>query len=356
MTSQAIISARPTLRIDTQESQLATELLLSMAMTEQHGGMSSLELRFSNVASSTDGTAGSAFEDESLLRLGANIAVYGGDETQPQEIFRGIITAIECDFPNEDPSEIVVLAEDVFQQARMTRQTRIHTDVSISDLASDLAQRIGLTPVVTGYTDPIGTRVQLNESDLAFFRRILERYDGDFQVVGEELHVSPRADVQRGVVELEMNGTLRNARVLADLSHQATQVTVSGWDASLGQAVTATSTGANLGPGQGRLGSEILAPLFDRSEHVGHLAVTNQEEAQALADSAFDHRARRLVCVHGTAEGNPAIRVGSHVQLSGMSPRVDNTYYVVHACHRFDVIQSGYETDFEAQCAYWGNP
>ncbi len=38
-----------------------------------------------------------------------------------------------------------------------------------------------------------------------------------------------------------------------------------------------------------------------------------------------------------------------------MSDRFDNTYYVTRACHRFD-LDLGYETDFEAECAYLGEP
>ena len=72
-------------------------------------------------------------------------------------------------------------------------------------------------------------------------------------------------------------------------------------------------------------------------------------------DAAFDERARRLVCIEGTAEGNPTLRVGAHVQISGLSGRFDNTYYVTRAVHRFD-MQHGYRTDFEAECAYLGTP
>jgi phage protein D len=86
---------------------------------------------------------------------------------------------------------------------------------------------------------------------------------------------------------------------------------------------------------------------------VRDLAVMDAGEAQALADAAFDRRARRFVLVEGTAEGNSALRVGTHLKLVGLSPRWDNTYYVVRATHRFDSEQ-GYRTDFEAECAFLG--
>lgn len=354
LSAVAVYSARPTVRVNGQAYPKVSELLLTMEMTEQEGGLSALELRLSNIASNTQGGADYAFEDDQILKLGSAIALYSGDETAPQEIFRGTITGLEADFPEEAPPELVVLAEDQCQSARMARRTQVYDNLSIRDLAAQIAQRLSLTPIMTGFTENIGTQVQFNESDLAFLRRLLARYDGDVQVVGEELHVSPRQDVRRNGVELALHSQLRRARGLADLAHQVTEVTVTSWNPAQGRRVQGSSRGTVLSPGRGRTGAQVLPlSLGDRVHHVGHLAAATDEEAQAIADAAFDQRARRFVTVEGTAEGNPALRVGSHVTLTGLGSRFDNTYYVVRTCHRFDTMR-GYETDFEAECAYWG--
>jgi len=348
LSSVAVRAAKPTIRADEQAHDKLTELLIAMEMKEQESGLSSIELRFSNVASTDEGISELAFEDESILRLGTLLTVYSGDENAPQEIFRGIITGLEADFPNSDPPELVVLAEDVLQKSRMMRRTAIHEETSIAAIAQNIAAAIGVTPRITELDDSIGTWCQFNESDLMFLRRLLSRSDADVQIIGDEIFVYRRNEMQRQIVELELHSQLRNVRILADLSDQVTEVTVTGWDINQGEKISAASTGANEGPGSGRSGAELLRDAIgERSEHIGHLCVNNQEEAQLLADSAYDQLARRFVCVEGTAEGNPAIRVGSNVALSGISSRFDNTYYVTAACHRFDVKQ-GYETDFEA--------
>jgi phage protein D len=160
--------------------------------------------------------------------------------------------------------------------------------------------------------------------------------------------------VRRNAIDLKLYGQLIRVRVLADLAGQATKVTAAGWDAEKGERTAATSEGLNLGPGSGRTGAQIFEEaLGERSEHIGHLAATTSAEATELANAAFDQRARAFVRLEATAEGNPALRIGTHVNISGVSARFDNTYYVTRACHRFN-LREGYRTLFNAECAYLG--
>jgi phage protein D len=352
----AVYSARPTVRVEGRENSLVTSLLTSMVMNESEGGLSSLELRFSNFASGPSGSASFAFEDEAVLALGKRIEVYAGDARAPQAIFDGHVTAIEAEFSQDSPPELVVLAEDQLQSARMSRRTKVYSDKSAGDIAQEIAGNLGLTPQISGVSRTQTVHVQWNESDLAFLRRILAHDDADVQMVGNELHVSPRGSVRRGTAHLRLFSQLKAVRLTADLAHQVTSTTIAGWDAANGQRVSATGSGSVLGPGSGRTGANVLRQtLGSRAEHVGGVAVDTSAAATAIANAAFDGRARRFVIAEGTAEGNSELRVGMQVTLSGISPRFDNDYYIVRATHRFD-LRRGYETDFEAECAYLGAP
>ncbi|MEI8029435.1 MAG: contractile injection system protein, VgrG/Pvc8 family [Comamonadaceae bacterium] len=352
----ALYSARPTLRIDGQENEMASGLLQSLLMREQEGGLSSLEAAFVNFTARDNGSVGLAFEDEQCLKFGAEIKVYAGEAGAPTEVFRGHISALEFAFDSEGPPRLIVLAEDKAQNARMKRRIAVYDNQSVADIVREVASRMGLTPVVTGLADSSALQVQFDESDLAFVRRLLAREGADMQIVGTDMQVSPRQDVQRNAITLRMHSQLHKLRVVADLADQVTQVRVTGFDAGQGQAINGTGSSAALGPGRGRTGSDLLQQTVgEREQQTAHRLALTQGEADALAQAEFAQRARRFVRVQAQCEGNPALRVGSHVTLAGVSPRFDNTYYVTACTHRYDMLR-GFETELCAESAYLGQP
>ncbi len=303
LSPNALYSARPTVRINGTEQERVNGLLTAIEMNEHEDGLSTLEMKVENVASDAAGNSDFAFEDEATFKLGDTITVYLGEQSAPTEIFRGIISALEGDFTEDGAPTLTALAEDTLQKARLKRRTKTFDDQSIADIARSIAGDLGLTPQISGFSEPIGTQVQLNESDLAFLRRLLARYDGDLQVVGSELHVSPRRDVRRGTVELALHSQLRRVSVLADLAHQVSEVTVTGWDPARGQRISSRSTGFQQGPGSGRWGGDLLSSaLGQRAHQIGHLAVDDRRRRArargrelrrapaALRDRARDRR------------------------------------------------------------------
>jgi phage protein D len=354
ITTSAVYSAIPTVQVDGNLNDKVTAQLLGMKMCEHEGGMSNLELRFSNFGSFSAGLADQVFEDGSILKLGAGLTVYAGLVTSPTEIFRGKITALEALFPSSGPPELMVLAEDALQAARMKRRTKTWDNTSLSAIVQAIAGGLGLTPVTSGLDATIGSEQQLNESDLHFLRRLLARYDADLQVVAAELHATPRSQAQRNAIQLDMNSQLHQVRILADMAHQVTQVTATGWDFNQGQTISATSQTTSLGPGSGQTGASWLPQAWGaRSEQLAQYATLTQSDAQALVDAEFAQRSRQFVVARGVAEGNPALRVGSYLTLTGLGPRFSNTYYTTATVHRFDT-ENGYATEFTAECAYLG--
>ena len=299
--------ARPTVRIEGQEVERVTQLLVGMTMHEHQGGLSALELRFTNIASLTGGGAEVAFDAGGDLRLGAAVTVGGGDATSPAELFRGTITGLEALHQRGRPPELAVLAEDALQKARLKRRSRVFEDQSVADIVRQITAEHGLTAQVSGLDQNFGPQVQMNETDLGFLRRLLARVDADPQVVGTELQVSARSGVRRGQLELDAGRDFHFARVLADLVHQASGTTVKGWDIRNGQAISADGQENAPGPGSGDRGGEVLErTLGARAKHTGRLAELNAADpapvvsAQRLQPAAGQTHLRVFQPVHRT--------------------------------------------------------
>ena len=349
-----VYNATPKVRIDSQSNETVDAQLLAMEVRESEGGLTSAEVRFSNFGTFSDHVANFVFEDNKVLKLGAKLELLAGDQSAPVSIFEGKISALEGRFSSNGPPELVVLAEDSLQAARLKRRTKLFESATLSDVLQSIATGLGLTLNADGLDADIGTQLQWNETDLGFARRLLARYDADMYVEGTTLHAARRANLRRAEIEMDYEGKLRQARVLADLAHQVTKVTYSGWDFQQGQVTSADRQGNPPSPGAGKHGQQVLQDAFgERSEQLSNWAARNHSEAQALVDAEYEQRSRRFVTLHGTSEGNPAIHVGTHVKAGRLGPRFSNTYYVSAALHRFDQ-ERGYETDFTAECAFLG--
>jgi len=346
--------ARPTLRLNGAEDERLASLLTHLVMSEQEGGLSALEIRLANSASLRSGSAEYAFDAGGDLDFGRELIVGAGDSSAPMEIFRGLITGLEGVFSDGAPPELIVLAEDALQKLRCRRRSRTYEDQSLADIARTIAGEHALTPVIDGLDANFGTQVQLNETDLGFLRRLLARVDADVQIVGTELHLSPREQVRRGTVELALGAGLRSARILADLAHQATRTTAKGWDVSAGDELQSEAPAAVPGPGRGQSGADTFQSAFSaRAEHSCHLMNDIQAETDAVAATAGRRRARRFVRIQGVTTGTPALRVGTHATVRGLGAWFSNTYYVTSVRHRYDLVQ-GYRTEFEGECAFLG--
>ncbi|WP_418320175.1 phage late control D family protein [Piscinibacter sakaiensis] len=351
---RAAYSARPTLLIDGTRSDAVAEMVRSCVVREAEGGLSSLVLTLSDWGVN-QGSIGHLFDAGGEIELGTRLKLYFGETSSPRAVFDGEVHAIEAHASTGTPPEIVFLAEDKLFAARLARRSAVYVDQSPTDVVNTIAERLGLQADTGDLGGAVGTWAQFNESDLAFLRRLLSRLDCDLQISDEQLQVRRISDRDRGSLNLSLYSQLQQVRVIADLAGQATAVTASGFDLAAGTAFTVESTGSAAGPGSGSSGADLLAGLRSRSEHLTPLACANETEARALADAAFDQRARRFVRLHGSTEGNASLRVGTTLNIDGIARRFDNSYAVVEATHRYDLI-SGYQTDFVAQSAWLAAP
>lgn len=351
-----LADTKPVIEIAGEQHDMVARLLDSVEMNEQLGGLSSCEIVLDNLQDHEGVGIDFAFEysETNYFALGAEIRLLTGDAASPTELFRGRVSAVSLEAKEGGRPKLRVMAEDALMSWRMVRRDRSFDEGPLRDLMDRLISGTGLTAVVTGLNDEVDAQQQLNETDLGFLRRLLSRYDADAQVVGEELHISPRAAVDRGAVTLSLGSQLRRIRVTADLAHQRAATELFGIDVAGGSVESITANEDQLGPGEGATGSELVEEAFPgSSDRLVRMSFENRSEAQTLADVKQRDRARRFVIAEGEADGNSAIRVGTALTLEGLGPRFSNDFYTVRACHRYS-RNAGYRTAFTAESAYIG--
>jgi hypothetical protein len=351
-----LLNFSPTVEVGGMSYPLIGEKLEYMRVTERQGGMSSLELVMADSAAQGDGSALHAAGAGSPLQLGAGIRLFGGPaERNAAELFDGQITAIEAEVRDAAAPLFTVLAEDRLFPLRRLRRTRLHESMKLADVVSAIAEDHRLKPEVRdGIDETARNWMQADETDLAFLRRILSRFDADVQIVADKLQVGRVGMDQRTPITLHAGTTLKYARITADIAEQVTAIRLASFDPETGEPVDANEAGGGFGPGKGKSGADILNEKFSAVVmHLGRNGPLTSADATAIAQTECNRRARAFVRACGTTRGDPGLRVGSWITLVGVNPQFANDYAVTHAVHRWN-LEEGYLTDFEAECAYLG--
>jgi len=348
-----ISSARPTISVAARDDESLAAGLLSLLVAEDTAGLYRCEATFGNWGL-LDGGIGFLYFDRRTLDFGKAFQVKLGSDV----IFDGRITGLEAQFPDHEAPRLTVLAEDRFQDLRMTRRTRAFSDSSDGDVFRRIANDHGLSPRVdvNGPTHKVLT--QVNQSDLAFMRERARAVDAEVWMEGSTLNARNRTGRGSGSLELTYGGNLREFSVIADLARQRTSVTVGGWDTGGKQGVKYEATDSVV---QGELagatsGASLLSSaLGDRKEAVAHTVPFTSEEAQAEAESYFKSMARRFVVGRGVAQTDSRLRVGGYTDLRNVGPLFEGRYYLSEVRHLFDGAR-GIRTFFTAERPGLGRP
>jgi len=348
-TTSKLRVSRPTFNVGGQDNETLANGLLDLLIAESTQGLYHCEAKFGNWGPAADsGSPSFLYFDRQTFDFGKALKVKLGDDV----VFDGRISALEARFPDGGgPPEFVALAEDRFQDLRMTRRTRTFTQVDDATIFQQIASDHGLTPDVslTGPTHAV--LAQVNQSDLAFLRERARSVDAELWLDGTTLHAKSRTDRGASTVTLGFGNELREVSVTADLAGQRSSVTMTGWDVANKSAIKEDAGDSVLGSelGGDKSGASILGQsLGERKESLVHTIPLGTDEARSRAESFFKAGARRFVLARGVAQTDAKLRVGAKVDLRGIGPLFSGKYYVSEVRHVFDGGK-GLRTEFVAE-------
>lgn len=353
MQGNRVILGRPTINIAGREDLGLTEGLLNLLITENTSGLYRCEATFGNWGNYNN-AIGYLYLDRARLDFGTAMQVQFG----AGKLFDGRIMGLEAHFPQGESPSITVLAEDRFQELRMTRRTRTFLDMSDTDVLTQIVSGHGLSASVNVTGAQHKVLAQLNQSDLAFLRERVRAIDAELWIENGTVHVESRANrVSSGqTLSISYGRDLRSFSVLADLAGQCSTVTVSGWSPTDKDIIKyqATSSAIASEARGGTSGVSLVdSVLSGRKESLVHTVPGSAEEAQYLAEAYLKMSARRFVVGHGVAETNGQLRVGNTVDLAGLGQLFSGQYYLSEVTHLFDG-RYGMRTEFTAERPYIG--
>jgi hypothetical protein len=344
--SPRVRPARPTINVGGQDHAGLEQGLTSLLIVEQTSGLYRCEAIFGNWGLK-NGTIDFLYFDRKTLDFGKSFKIKLGSNV----LFEGRITALEAHFGEARPPEIVVLAEDRFQDLRMTRRTRNFSDVRDADIFNQIASDHGLSPSVSVSGPTYRVLAQINQSDLAFLRERARAIDAEMWMEGSTLHAKSHSNRSAQPIELTQGSQLHEFNVLADLSHQRTSIAVNGWDIAGKSALQYEATNSAISQelnGDDSGVSILQSALGARKEALAHMTPLNSGEAQALAEAYFRMTARRFVVGRGLADSSVQLRAGTRVEIKNVGPLFSGKYYLTEVRHLFDMAK-GMRTEFIAE-------
>jgi uncharacterized protein involved in type VI secretion and phage assembly len=282
--------------------------------------------------------------DSHPFEIGKSIEVKLGarDALTTTSLFKGQVVSQELNF-GAGGVELMVRGYDRSHALIRARKVRTFQNQTSSDIVSKVLGEAGFSAQCDSTGDPHDFMQQDNETDWDFIWRLAERVGFEFVVQDTNAYFrKPSAD---NPVQLEWPQTLRSFSPRVTATQQAQQVTLAAFDPKTKQPISVTVSS----PDQvARIGVErsSVASAFDGADiHIATEPVKSQSEGQAVAQALLDKLANGYIAAEGVSDGNPDIRAGTCVQVSGLGQKFSGLYRVAAATH---ILRGGatYETHF----------
>jgi phage protein D/phage baseplate assembly protein gpV len=276
------------------------------------------------------------------VRLGA------ADALTTTTLFKGHIVSLELNF-GAGGVELLCRGFDRSHVLIRSRRAQTFQNMTSSDIVTKLVQAAGFTADCDDSGDPHDFMQQDNETDWDFIWRLAERAGFEFVVEDQTAHF--RKPVADDPVQLEWPTTLRSFSPRVTATQQVKQVTLATQDPKTKQAISVTASNANQIAKIGVDRDSVAGAFADAEMHIATEPVKSQSEGTAVAQALLDKLANGYIAAEGVTDGNPAIKAGVALQVSGIGNRYSGTYRVAAVTH---VLRGGstYETRFANSAAH----
>jgi phage protein D/phage baseplate assembly protein gpV len=264
-------------------------------------------------------------------------------------VIKGEITAIEPEFRDGGDAILTVRGYDKSHRLNRGTKTEAFINVKDSDIATEIAGNVGLSPQVDTTSEVHDHVYQDNQSDLAFLHMLAQRNGFEVFVDDEKLYFQ-KAQASSAEITLEWGMNLEVFSPRLSISKQVDEVTVKGWDPKEKKAIIGKATSSKVSPSigfGGWGGQEAKKAIAAESRLVVRRPVYSQAEADTVAQAILDQVNSTFVEADGTSSGVPDLNAGKKVKIESVGEKFSGNYFVTSAIHLYDL--QGYKTHFTVE-------
>jgi len=224
-----------------------------------------------------------------------------------------------------------------------SRKQRTFANQTVSDIVGKVCRDHGISASTSASGAPLDFVFQHNETDFELVHRLGQRVGFELVVDGSDATFGP-PDANGRAVELSYPDQLRAFRPRITAVQQVESVTVRGFDLKAKQAVQTTKSSPNQVAEAGITRSDVSGRFPGATLEVAGQSFSTRGEADQIAQAALDQLANAYLAAEGSCKGDPGIKAGAKVNISGVGESYSGTYRVAKAVH---VLRTGgYVTQF----------
>jgi uncharacterized protein len=288
------------------------------------------------------------WSDDPLYREGKQVEVLMGYRDQLQSLIVGEITSLELLIATGETPTLRVHGYDRGHRLARGKKTRSFTNVKDSDIATRIADDLGLSAEAEATSETYEYVLQSNQTDIEFLKQRAERIAFEVLVNGKKLIFRKRQNSKQAAATLNREDDLLEFRPRLNTLNQTQTVVVRSWNPKQKQVMIGRATASDETDTMGgsKLGPAAVAEVFGPSEMktVGR-PVASQAEVDQLARGRMKEMSLSYITGEGICAGRTDVRAGSVVKVEGLGTRFSGMYYVVSTEHVYSQAK-GYRTRF----------
>jgi phage protein D len=316
-------------------------------VTQEPNTLDHLQLTLANDDPDLPWNTGGGPSWPTLFREGTEVELslgYGSDLTK---VFQGEVTAIAAVFAEDTASTVDVHCRSFLHRLSRSALTKTFLRQKDSAIAAQIGRQAGLRVQATDSKVQHPFVMQYNETNLEFLLERASRIGYELLVDGKTLVFRPATDQSAPVATLAHgDGLLLSATLREELLGQGGMVTVRAVDPVRGELLLGKAAADGMlepAPTGARSGATVSRRAFGAADHVVvDRPLASKAEADALATSILNGRARSFATGSVTSLGLPALRAGVVLKLEGLGKKFSGSYYIVQATHTLS--DDGYVT------------